>query len=176
MAKGAHDEFSQSLVEAIWIKHAEIPPSEQPLIDSFKNTLKVVLGQLIDKKVVCGDDCHLLLEADVLISTRQTKLDENGFKRMASQANTQKHYTQIKFNLLREENEGFAKLIVELSQLNINPQNVNVVSENIQRLIGYFSLDPSRVLDLLLTAFETNLQNHSYLTLLKEFGAPNLIT
>jgi hypothetical protein len=57
----------------------------------------------------------LLLEPDVLIRSRQTKLDENGFKRMASQANTQKHYTQIKFNLLREENEGFAKLIVEIS-------------------------------------------------------------
>lgn len=53
---------------------------------------------------------------------------------------------------------------------------MSVVSQNIQRLIGYFSLDPSRVLDLLLTAFETNLQNNSYLTLLKEFGAPNLIT
>ena len=43
----------------------------------------------------------------------------------------QKHYTQIKFNLLREENEGFAKLIVEISQLNISQQNVDLVSQNI---------------------------------------------
>jgi len=50
------------------------------------------------------------------------------------------------------------------------------VSQNIQQLIGYFSLDPSRVLDLLLTAFENNLHNLAYLALLQEFGSQNSIT
>ena len=95
---------------------------------------------------------------------------------MARQANTQKHYTQIKFNLLREENEGFAKLIVEISQLNINASNVDLVKQNIQKLIGYFSLDPSRALDLLFTAFENKINNLAYLTLLREFGSRNSIT
>lgn len=138
--------------------------------------MKSILPQLIQKQVVMSEDCHVLLESDILIATRQTKLDEVGFKKMASQANTQKHYTQIKFNLLREENEGFAKLIVELAQLNINEHNVSLVSKNIQKLIGYFSLDPSRVLDLLLTAFENNLDKLCYLSLLKEFGSTQSIT
>ena len=83
---------------------------------------------------------------------------------------TQKHFTQIKFNLLREENEGFSKLIVEISQLNINAANVKVVIQNIQKLIGFFSLDPSRIIDLILTAFENNINNLSYIELLNEFG------
>ena len=50
---------------------------------------------------------------------------------MISQVKTQKHFTQVKFNLLREENEGFSKLIVEVSQLNISGANVKVVIQNI---------------------------------------------
>jgi THO complex subunit 2 len=104
-----------------------------------------------------------LLEPDLMTTCKLTRLDENGFKRMASQANTQKHYTQIKFNLLREENEGFSKLIIEISQLNISAANVKVVIQNIQKLIGYFSLDPSRIIDLILTAFENNISNLAYI-------------
>jgi hypothetical protein len=65
---------------------------------------------------------------------------------------------------------------VEISQLNINENNVDLVKQNIQKLIGYFSLDPSRVLDLLLTAFENKINNLAYLTLLREFGNRNSIT
>lgn len=77
--------------------------------------MKPILSQLIAKQIISIEDCHLLLESDLMTSSRLTNLNADGFKRMASQANTQKHYTQIKFNLLREENEGFSKLIVEIS-------------------------------------------------------------
>ena len=119
--------------------------------------MRPILNQLLAKQIITLEDCHLILESDLMAGCRLTKLDEVGFKRMASQANTQKHYTQIKFNLLREENEGFSKLIVEISQLNISATNVKVVIQNIQKLIGYFSLDPSRIIDLILTAFENNI-------------------
>jgi hypothetical protein len=77
---------------------------------------------------------------------------------------------------MREENEGFAKLLHEVNQSNISGANVAVVTHNIQKLIGYFSLDPSRVLDTLLTAFEHNLENLTYFKLLAEFGTENTIT
>lgn len=80
---------------------------------------------------------------------------------------TRNMFEQQKFNLLREENEGFAKLIVELNQVNINEQNIQVVQENIQTLIGYFNLDPNRVMDLILDSYENNLWNKNYLKLLK---------
>eukprot|EP00347_Sterkiella_histriomuscorum_P008986 403342964 len=82
--------------------------------------------------------------------------------------NTQYFYEQQKFNLLREENEGFAKLIVELNQPSINESNIQVLKRNIEALIGYFNLDPNRVLDIILDSFENNIWNSSYITLIKD--------
>jgi THO complex subunit 2 len=70
--------------------------------------------------------------------------------------------------LLREENEGFAKVIVELNQPNITINNIEAVQKNIEALIGYFSLDPNRVLDIILDSFEKNVSNDVYIELLKD--------
>ncbi|XP_077984941.1 THO complex subunit 2-like isoform X2 [Glandiceps talaboti] len=67
---------------------------------------------------------------------------------------TKLFYKQQKFNLLREANEGYAKLISELEQNIPGSQASDVVLENIKSLIGYFSLDPNRVLDIILEGFE----------------------
>lgn len=45
-------------------------------------------------------------------------------------------YKQQKFNLLREENEGYAKLITELGQDLTGNLTSHVVLENIKSLIG----------------------------------------
>ena len=58
--------------------------------------------------------------------------------------------------MLREENEGFSKLLVELNQP-FGLKDLPTVTENISSLIGFFSLDPNRVLDIVLEAFETRL-------------------
>jgi hypothetical protein len=71
----AYDEFGQSLIESIWIKHAEIPPTQTSALESFKTTLKPILSQLIEKAVISVDDCHLLLDADLLLNSRLTRLD-----------------------------------------------------------------------------------------------------
>lgn len=71
---------------------------------------------------------------------------------------------------MREECEGFSKLIIELNQENMDAENVVQVKENIQKLIGYFQLDPNRLLDLILSSFQNNVQNLTYLELIKEFG------
>ena len=42
-----HDEFGQSLIEAIWIKQAELPHADTLLQESFRNTMKPILPQLI---------------------------------------------------------------------------------------------------------------------------------
>lgn len=85
-------------------------------------------------------------------------------------ANTAKYYKQQKFNLLREEMEGYSKLVVELSMNQPDPptswetteqRHVRVkmqaerVMTNVKLLIGYFELDPNRTLDLVLDVFTT---------------------
>ncbi|OON14768.1 hypothetical protein X801_09435 [Opisthorchis viverrini] len=64
---------------------------------------------------------------------------------------TRLFFKQQKFNLLREENEGYAKLITELAQAS---GSMDAVMTQIRSLIGYFDLDPNRVLDLILDVCE----------------------
>lgn len=86
-------------------------------------------------------------------------------------------YKQQKFNLLREESEGYSKLSLELASsmgpahdartaLPIEPESVlrtraERTITNIQSLIGYFDLDPTRALDVLLDAFQDNIVTHN---------------
>ncbi|KAK0079733.1 hypothetical protein PV325_000884 [Microctonus aethiopoides] len=66
---------------------------------------------------------------------------------------TKLYYKQRKFNLFREESEGYSKLIVELNQ-DRPIDEVSTTLEIVKSLIGYFNLDPNRVLDILLETFE----------------------
>ena len=58
-------------------------------------------------------------------------MDQKAYQQRKVKAITQSLYEQQKFNLLREENEGFAKLIVELNQPNINMLNIDTVKKNV---------------------------------------------
>lgn len=63
-------------------------------------------------------------------------------------------YKQKKFNLLREESEGYAKLITELNQEQTSSFTSTNILEATKALIGCFNLDPNRVVDLILEALE----------------------
>lgn len=85
-------------------------------------------------------------------------------------------YKQNKFNLLREQSEGYSKLIVELSSSlgpSHSPQNGRPVEpysvieerarpvwEKVISLIGYFDLDPNRALDITLDVLSQHLTTH----------------
>jgi THO complex subunit 2 len=65
----------------------------------------------------------------------------------------------LKFNLFREESEGYAKLVTEL--LTVEPtDDENSIFNRISQLIGQFNLDPNRTVDLLLDCFACN--NHCH--------------
>lgn len=107
--------------------------------------------------------------------------------------NTAQLYKQQKFNLLREESEGYSKLIVELysnlpeytdkmwtmgmdrqslleKRRRVVDARVEIVLDNVKSLIGYFDLDPNRVLDLIFDVFAANCVEHwdFYLALLEK--------
>lgn len=51
----------------------------------------------------------------------------------------------------------------------MNDSNIETVKRNVEALIGFFNLDPNRVLDLILDSFENNVWNHkAYLILLSD--------
>uniref|UniRef100_A0A668AI57 THO complex subunit 2 n=1 Tax=Myripristis murdjan TaxID=586833 RepID=A0A668AI57_9TELE len=83
---------------------------------------------------------------------------------------TKLFYKQQKFNLLREENEGYAKLITELGQDLSGNITSHLVLESIKSLIGCFNLDPNRVLDIILEVYEGRSdQDEFFLSLIKSY-------
>ena len=70
-------------------------------------------------------DSNLFMRKRVRIQTRITYIDEKHFR-----------YEQQKFNLLREESEGFAKVVTELTIHQLTEAVIPTVLTNIQSLIG----------------------------------------
>jgi THO complex subunit 2 len=90
------------------------------------------------------------------------------FMKRVVKINTTNLFVQKKFNLLKEENEGYAKLIAELGLVR-DIGSVGVVIMNIRALIGKFSLDPNRCIDMILESYESNPHIRAYSFILKEF-------
>uniref|UniRef100_A0A158R5S7 THO complex subunit 2 n=1 Tax=Syphacia muris TaxID=451379 RepID=A0A158R5S7_9BILA len=83
---------------------------------------------------------------------------------------TKLFFKQLKFNLFREESEGYAKLLTEL--LSLTSLNAQVIVTRIHRLIGQFNLDPNRTLDIILECFEAEPNRRQFfLALLTELKA-----
>jgi THO complex subunit 2 len=78
---------------------------------------------------------------------------------------TKLYYKQNKFNLFREESEGYAKLVAELNQ-SVGSLPAETALENIKSLIGCFNLDPTRVLDAMLDSFESRPEERSFFSAL----------
>jgi THO complex subunit 2 len=85
-------------------------------------------------------------------------------------------YKQNKFNLLREQSEGYSKLTAELtsslgsahSSVTGRPiesyasiaERAQPVWEKVISLVGYFDLDPNRALDVILDVLSVHLATH----------------
>ena len=86
------------------------------------------------------------------------------YKQSRRRADTRQLYNLDQFNLQREENEGYSKLAVQLIQPEVDTvsaEDLHNLVLNIQQLIGYFDLNPNRVLDIVLEAFEINIVQNS---------------
>ena len=81
-------------------------------------------------------------------------------------------YKQQKFNLFREECEGYSKLIAELNK-DFSETTPAETLEVIKSIIGYFNLDPNRVLDVILESFECQLDQHAFFIELLRLFTPD---
>ncbi|XP_043197007.1 THO complex subunit 2-like [Amphibalanus amphitrite] len=88
---------------------------------------------------------------------------------------TKLYYKQRKFNLFREESEGYAKLLVELNQDQSSSSPEHML-EVIKAIIGCFNLDPNRVLDVLLSSLEARPDRHNFLVPLLRLYMPSAET
>lgn len=94
------------------------------------------------------------------------------FNKKLIKLNTAIYYRQQKYNLLREESEGFSRLLIMLADESSKAVDPQMVFDRIMVMIGTFDLDPIRVLDLLLDEFTFHFQPELYIPLLKQFSFP----
>lgn len=101
------------------------------------------------------------LESTIL---KDLELVRPSFPKVAVRKATNALYRQTNYNLLREESEGFSKLITEyFTTVNNEPPSREVISDLYQRVnafIGAFDLDVGRVLDVTLDVFANLLVKH----------------
>ncbi|CAH9146449.1 unnamed protein product [Cuscuta epithymum] len=110
-------------------------------------------------------------EEEFLWDAEMTKIKAADLKSKEVRVNTRLLYQQTKFNLLREESEGYSKLVTLLCQIpeassrNVSDATVGIIKS----LIGHFDLDPNRVFDIVLEFFEFQPDNRVYLDLIPIF-------
>ncbi|KAI4891163.1 hypothetical protein NFI96_021304 [Prochilodus magdalenae] len=127
--------------------------------------------QLVGACLFCVPDAVLKerLDPETLESLGLIKQAQQ-FNQKIVKIKTKLFYKQQKFNLLREENEGYAKLVTELGQDLTGNITSHLVLESIKSLIGCFNLDPNRVLDIILEVYECRSdQDEFFIPLIKSY-------
>ncbi|KAJ3253280.1 THO complex subunit 2 [Boothiomyces macroporosus] len=163
------------------LKSLAVEPGFNDLIVDYILLLDI---QLVEKQPIINLIKELSLPSELLLTTLDTELlaavgeieDAKFVDRKIIRANTNLLYKQTRYNLLREESEGYSKLVVLVIEGLVLPLDVyfnkdekdyvelrnrdlkktSTIIENIRKLIGYFDLDPNRVLDILLDLFIAN--------------------
>uniref|UniRef100_A0A672KNF4 Uncharacterized protein n=1 Tax=Sinocyclocheilus grahami TaxID=75366 RepID=A0A672KNF4_SINGR len=141
------------------------------LADVFCILECLIKGIVVCRFQICVPDGMLKerLDPETLESLGLIKQAQQ-FNQKIVKIKTKLFYKQQKFNLLREENEGYAKLITELGQDLSRNLTSHVVLENIKSLIGCFNLDPNRVLDIILEVYECRSdQDEFFIPLIKSY-------
>ncbi|GAA5854301.1 hypothetical protein JCM8547_001771 [Rhodosporidiobolus lusitaniae] len=142
---------------------------------SARERLGLVVKTLIDHHDLPQQAVLERLELSLLPHLRLIT-DINTYSRLEVRSRTALYYKQQKFNLLREESEGYSKLVVEFLT-NMGPSHSSVtgksqereeerrrravsVNDKVKNLIGNFDLDPSRTLDVFLDTFSDQVVEH----------------
>ena len=126
----------------------------KPFFVFFSKTLPQVT-QLVSKM-----GCNRLLQERLDLETGTLEKaaviqNQKKFQQAYIRMKTRLFFKQQKFNLLREEIEGYSKLATELYECKKPEETL----ENIKSLIGCFNMDPNRVLDICLEWLEHSVSN-----------------
>ncbi|KAF3902862.1 hypothetical protein AA313_de0207880 [Arthrobotrys entomopaga] len=137
--------------DPVVLKISDLVLDTVPLYEQHQN-LTAMIAPLIPDCISRGE-ARLQLPDTLLVALN---LVSNGFKSRQIKVQTNMLYRVQKYNLSREESEGYSKLITEVFMAEYSGGPLERVSEtldNIRSLIGCFDLDPNRVLDIILDVF-----------------------
>ena len=119
------------------------------ILELVSNKFRPELGEFLKESGVPVALIRQALDGAVL---EQLGLTSSRFSKGAVKYSTNLLYRQANYNLLREETEGYSKLITELYLTSdvLSPDLPRETFERIKALIGTFDLDVGRVLDVTL--------------------------
>ncbi|KAG9026250.1 THO complex subunit 2 [Tulasnella sp. JGI-2019a] len=158
------------LVDVMWTIDVELDDLAQDTdtaVKEDKTALAHILKGLLSHSILRPTICRERLAYPLLAAVGL--IDEPTLNAKTPRVRTAQLYKQKKFNLLRETNEGYSKLIAEVQSL-VGPAHAPLTGrstesrqslqkraastwETIVGFIGYFDLDPNRVLDIVLDVF-----------------------
>lgn len=163
------DQLASALVDTIWIIDLQMDGPEQA---ATRSRLATILHGLLQQQLISHPLAMERLDADLL---EQAKAIQSAalFNKKQIRINTAMLYKQQKFNLLHEETEGFAKLILLLNSWP-GDGDAEALFKDCVTLIGYFDLDPARVLDLVLDAFALAVDTKAplFIAMIRRFDFP----
>ena len=163
--------IEEYLVETLWIIGFNINNNqtsnqtqnehERIKADNYKNLINLLLNEKLIKKI------ELIEKLEEPTLNQIGLIDSKDFKNKFTRINT-KSYEQIKFNLLREESEGYSELISFLFDINeikmkLMEKEIESIKEKLIKIIGYFNLDSYRVEDIALEVFKYSPFNLNYI-------------
>lgn len=103
---------------------------------------------------------------------------KDGWRKREIRLNTRNVYAQRKYNLLREESEGYSKVTTLLNQAGaskVSEANLDGILKEMKSIVGYFDLDPNRVSSLILDAYASYPENDDFISLIKGFGVQQCV-
>jgi THO complex subunit 2 len=86
---------------------------------------------------------------------------------------TKTYFEQNKYSLIKENNEGFSKLLLFLTNLN-DSLAVEEVWNKLLSLVGRFDLDPDRVMDLVIESQLMHADKRIYTSLIQKFKGESI--
>ena len=154
------------LIDTLWIigfniNNRNLNESEKSKAENYKNLINLLLNEKLINKI------ELIEKLEEPTLNQIGLIDSKDFKNKFTRINT-KSYEQTKFNLLREESEGYSELITflfDINELNIKleQKEIETILKKIVKIIGYFNLDSYRVMDIAIEVFKYSPFNINYI-------------
>uniref|UniRef100_A0A6G1S584 THO complex subunit 2 n=1 Tax=Aceria tosichella TaxID=561515 RepID=A0A6G1S584_9ACAR len=145
------DEIIDAIADAISLNDAENNVCDKEL--KLRERLLAVIKALHSSQLLPIEIAQERLDVDTLGQVNLIN-DKKQFSTSYVRLRTKLYFTQIKYNLLKEQIAGYSKILTELYRLDQN--NIHEVLATIVKIVGSYRADPNRVLDLIVEVFLHN--------------------
>lgn len=170
-----NDEEKYELGDLLWMSWLLQDGSQDS--KASERIVEVAVG-LVEEGFLSRRILMELSDGDFMETAGLVSSYKDGWRKREIRLNTRNVYAQRKYNLLREESEGYSKIMTLLNQAGnskVSESNLDMILMEIKSLVGYFDLDPNRVSSLILDAYASYPENEDFISLIKGFGVQKCV-